>query len=641
MGDRMTRRASTRAIAAAVLSGALALSAVGCAGGQPEKAEELTITWLAFTAAGEGTTGETVISRREPEKPGDFRVEFSANEVGGIGAQSQAGAWNAAIVSTILIGAPLEGEFRFETNGWIDGPSAGALTTIGLIALERGDEIDDDATMTGTINATGTVGPVGGIPEKVVGAAEAGFEKVLIPLGQRNSVNADGEMVDVVREGERVGVEVIEVGDVYEAYSLLTGVNIDFEVGNRDPRLDNRSYDKIKPQVDLTFNRYNEAESRFYRLPADVQTIFTQSGVLGLIQGYRDQAVDLAQQGLQAGAYNLATQAAGALEGIAATGELVQPLYTQGVEGLATMFDQALDISSAESAFFAFLDQLSTFEPKTITDVEGLVRAYASVFDSYSLLLFSADLIQQLSVDWENGEIASLDELFSRLVTPIYWAELSKAQITSAGVMLEVGRDNPGAELSETMDLGQVGDFFRRGADANFATFEAVVITDLADSRGMSNEAALAMLASVDSQVAAAVTQANVQGAIADYIGEDNPNAQYATLGYGLSNYARNQMLVDKYYNNAELDNLLNVTGVRFDAVLGRALDLGRDQLSAEIELLRESDSEPVLSVASYETADILRRGEVADQFNAIATYNQAFLTARVLRYLGGLIDEE
>ena len=31
--------------------------------------------------------------------------------------------------------APLEGEFRFETSGRIDGPSAGALTTAGLLAL--------------------------------------------------------------------------------------------------------------------------------------------------------------------------------------------------------------------------------------------------------------------------------------------------------------------------------------------------------------------------------------------------------------------------------------------------------------------------------------------------------------------------
>ena len=634
-------RPSAMRLVAVLVAGAVGVGVAGCSAEGTSNAEEITITWLAFTAAGSGTTGETVISRKPPETPGDFRVEFSANEVGGIGAQSQAGAWNAAIVSTILMSAPLEGEFRFETSGWIDGPSAGALTTAGLIALDRGDEILEKVTMTGTINATGTVGPVGGIPEKINGAADAGFEKVLIPLGQRNSVNSEGETVDVVREGDRVGVEVVEVGDIYEAYSHLTGENIDFESGARDPRLDNRSYDKIKPQVDITFNRYDNAAASLQRLPAEVQDVFEQSGILDLLRGYHEDAVGLQQQGLQAGAYNLIMQTAGALEGIVATGELLQPILTQGLEGIPVFFEQAMDITSAERSFFAFLDQLSTFEPQTIADAEGLVRAYASVFDSYSLLVFASQSIQRLSDDWSSGAIGSADELFSLLVTPVYWAQLSEAQIASAGVMLEVGRDNPGAELSEDVDLAQVGDFFRRGADANFATFEEVIVADLADARGFSREAALRVLSSVDSAVAAAVTQANVQPAIADYIGTDKPNAQYATLGYGLSNYVRNQMLVDKYYNNAELDNLLNVTGVRFDAVLGRALDLGRDQLAAEIELLREAETEPVLGVASYETAAILRRGDVTEQFSAIGIYNQAFLTARVLRYLGDLVDPE
>ena len=173
----------------------------GGGGGSSEAAGgDVTITWLA-TAGGEGTTGTTVISRSDPEVPGDFRVEFSANEVGGIGAQSQAGAWNAAIVSTLLLGGELEGEYRFETDGFIDGPSAGALTTAGIMALSRGEQLYDDVTMTGTINATGTIGPVGGIPEKVVAAGEAGFETVLIPLGQRTTVNAAGEPVDVAAQG--------------------------------------------------------------------------------------------------------------------------------------------------------------------------------------------------------------------------------------------------------------------------------------------------------------------------------------------------------------------------------------------------------------------------------------------------------
>ena len=77
--------------------------------------------------------------------------------------------------------------------------------------------------MTGTINPDGTVGPVGGIPEKVAGAADKGIKTVLIPVGQRNSAEHAGQLVDVVDLGRRKGVEVREVKDVYEAYQAFTG----------------------------------------------------------------------------------------------------------------------------------------------------------------------------------------------------------------------------------------------------------------------------------------------------------------------------------------------------------------------------------------------------------------------------------
>src|SRR5215831_10757177 len=73
----------------------------------------------------------------------------------------------AVTVATLLTGAPLQGRYSFEITGQIDGPSAGALKTIGVLSLMRGDTLKSGITMTGTVNPDGTVGPVGGIPEKI------------------------------------------------------------------------------------------------------------------------------------------------------------------------------------------------------------------------------------------------------------------------------------------------------------------------------------------------------------------------------------------------------------------------------------------------------------------------------------------
>ena len=98
--------------------------------------------------------------------------------------------------------------------------------TIGVLSLLRGDKLEPDITMTGTINPDGTIGPVGGIPYKIDGVVAAHKTRMLIPTGQRNSANDAGKLVDVVAAGQRKGITVTEVGDVYDAYKAFTGKDL-------------------------------------------------------------------------------------------------------------------------------------------------------------------------------------------------------------------------------------------------------------------------------------------------------------------------------------------------------------------------------------------------------------------------------
>ena len=66
-----------------------------------------------------------------------------------------------------------------------DGPSAGAVMTVGFAALLKGDRIQRGMAMTGTITKDGTIGPVGGIPDKIRAAVREGYRIILIPEGQR------------------------------------------------------------------------------------------------------------------------------------------------------------------------------------------------------------------------------------------------------------------------------------------------------------------------------------------------------------------------------------------------------------------------------------------------------------------------
>ena len=69
------------------------------------------------------------------------RLDFSEDEPNGLGDQSRAASWNAVTTATLLTGAPLSGQYRFEISGPIDGPSAGALKTVAILSLMRGDTL--------------------------------------------------------------------------------------------------------------------------------------------------------------------------------------------------------------------------------------------------------------------------------------------------------------------------------------------------------------------------------------------------------------------------------------------------------------------------------------------------------------------
>ena len=73
-------------------------------------------------------------------------------------------------IATLLTGVPLNNrEIDFTVTGTIDGTSAGALMTVAVIALMRGDQLAPDVTMTGAINPDGGIGPVSDVPAKLAG----------------------------------------------------------------------------------------------------------------------------------------------------------------------------------------------------------------------------------------------------------------------------------------------------------------------------------------------------------------------------------------------------------------------------------------------------------------------------------------
>lgn len=98
-------------------------------------------------------------------------------------ASSQADAKAAALRSLGRTASPgLTIEFD---AGQIGGPSAGLMFTLGIIDKLTTEDLTSGHVIagTGTINEAGAVGPIGGLPQKLVASKAAGAELFLVPEG--------------------------------------------------------------------------------------------------------------------------------------------------------------------------------------------------------------------------------------------------------------------------------------------------------------------------------------------------------------------------------------------------------------------------------------------------------------------------
>ena len=105
------------------------------------------------------------------------------------------------------------------------GPvEAGATATLvagGLLAALTGAPIDPRTTVVGTLDPDGTIGPIAGLPSLVRDAIAHGKTRIGYPRGMRVVRTPAGD-IDVVALAKAHHGEAIELGDVHDAYQLLT-----------------------------------------------------------------------------------------------------------------------------------------------------------------------------------------------------------------------------------------------------------------------------------------------------------------------------------------------------------------------------------------------------------------------------------
>ena len=219
----MTRWAAVTLVAALLL-GVATLEVSNRTGNHRVTVQAL---WYGTSSEGQVVSGVTPVEitavADDPDSP--LAVDLRGLQAEGAGPMWTAATSVAAVQAVLESGVdPRIGQLQYSLNEEIDGPSAGALMTVGSLAAIAGESILDSITMTGTVLPDGSVGAVAGIPAKIRAAAEAGFTQVLIPVGSAVSVDPSTKIaVDTIDQGKSLGVKVTPVGSIPEAYAILIG----------------------------------------------------------------------------------------------------------------------------------------------------------------------------------------------------------------------------------------------------------------------------------------------------------------------------------------------------------------------------------------------------------------------------------
>lgn len=175
-----------------------------------------------LTVWGDGSRGKISylplkFTRTKEDKP--LRIMLADDTPNGSGKTIHSSVWLAAVTAAMLRNDTMHGAtISVEFSGNVDGPSAGGVTCLAILSAMDGLSLPDDFAMTGTILPDGTIGVVGGVPEKMRAAAKAGKKRIFIPAFLRFEKN-----VDLQRLADELKVKLYRVENIGEAYAVLHG----------------------------------------------------------------------------------------------------------------------------------------------------------------------------------------------------------------------------------------------------------------------------------------------------------------------------------------------------------------------------------------------------------------------------------
>jgi hypothetical protein len=590
---------------------------------------EVEVYPLWFAIGPEGPFGGTsrLIVKVEPNSERELRVGFYEEEVAGSGPMWRASGWMASIMSAFALGVdPAEYRYTFDIEGRIDGPSAGGLMTAAVLAALLGDEVKEDVAMTGTINPDGTIGPVGGIPQKIEGAVKAGKKLVLVPIGLRYSFDmAKQEWIDVVEHGRKLGAEVKEVSDIYQAYELLTGEELPKPEGAKDmrPELPPGAFDRVRAKAREWYARYTKIRAEYEAIKGLFKLALEE--VMAMADECAQESDSYFKQGMMMSAYGEALEATSYAT---VAYELAKLNEVYSLSGIEAAINHVRAKSVVETKITALLERFRVEKLRTLSDLIALSDAYGNLITAMGLSDMAASILAR--------EVGTEEELLMNLYLAALFYSLTDHVVEVSEDSTEIGMGFGTFPLPGEEEIARTADVLRRASEANINYFETVIVDEMAEKLGVHPKELKEAFVGQEFDYTFALSCLNALPTIEEKF-RPGPEANYAKLGGSLTSYSFSSILIAKYYSlGAEVDETGQIVGVQYEKALIELFDFIERRARENIAQASSLGCEPVMPVLYYEFAKGLREGDMADKFRAINFFWLASTQAQILSILSG-----
>jgi hypothetical protein len=443
--------------------------------------------WVRLGGGADGSaTGGTspVTLTASPNTDGEVRVGVYEQFSGGLGPEWRAGVWLSSFIAATTLGKDLiDFKFSADAGGHVDGASASGLMTAGFLAALTGATIDPKATMTGIINPDGTIGPVMGIPEKFLGSIEKGKTKLGFPIGLRYATDVDTrERVDLIALAKEKGVTAVEVGDVYDAYQLLTGKTLPrpVPVDEAAMAVDDDVNKAIEARIETWQKQLGAEWERVLELHASGRLPPTLRNLAMRAQTEATAGERLKNQGLAGPAYNRMATAWVYVAGATSTADVLDLVRANDIPGALAKLDEfAALTNTAEAA----LKQIGGMKPDTMGGHLQMISAFQKALVGWGFHVFAGE-----RMGMARSTVAALmgapaqkllsDEVAEEVVNAVAPAVLAIGRGTAGASValdaLEIEKERGVNYLCSLPNLKRLAMSFHSASSANIAYFDVL-----------------------------------------------------------------------------------------------------------------------------------------------------------------------